>query len=225
MNRFLFLSLLVSIALPALSEPPASGDICFSLYRENRFSESVECLNQRVYAAEGRDTATLVRLYEALGVNYMMLEKKPLAAAAFGRLAALRPDYELDPNAYLPEIVSLFQTVKLENRQRLDALRPAPAPLYHRACRVLPFGAPQFTQRETRKGAMLLALQAVALGVSIFSYSERNALHNVRFGYAEEDAPAARAWDRTYKITFITFAGAWLYSVVDARATRREAKP
>ena len=208
------------LALPALpARATMDNGPCLALYRENRFAESAECLNQRVYESEGRDTALLAGLYEGLGVNYMMLEKKALAASAFARLTALRPNYEMDPNAYLPEIISLYQSVKIENRNRLAALNPAPVPLYLTACRVLPFGAPQFVNHEKKKGVVLLALQAAALGVSIACYAKRNSLDTGEFGIAEEDFDSARAYDRAYKISFFTFAAAYLASLIDGRKT------
>lgn len=211
------LIVLLSLAGPVLSSPPE--DSCHLFSRTNQWAEAVDCLNFRLYETPASDTAALIRLYEALGVGYMMLERRGPAYAVFKRLLELAPGHEIDPTAYLPEVISLFQTVKLEVRRNTLPPPPPPPPpsLWKKAAGVLPFGIPQAMKGDKKRAWGYFGFQALALSASIFARGERNALHAPEFGYAEEHYNDARRYDLAYKSGFGFFVTGWFASVIDAR--------
>lgn len=197
---------------------------CRELFKTTDYPAAVECLNHELYTTPFADTLRLISIYESLGVGYMMQDKKKMARAAFEQLVRLQADYDLDPNAYLPEIIALFQSVKLAYKK--DSLHPSPAvkktspwPLYF-----LPLGAPQFAGRKPIKGSVMLGLQALSLGLSIYAYNRKHSLYSETYHYAESDVQTARRYDTLYKVTFLTFTATYGYSIFDGFLTHAKGK-
>jgi len=203
--------LFCSVFVAGATEPAAD---CQSFFQNNRYPEFLDCLHTRLYRTSVHDTAELLRLYERIGVAYAMQEKREPAIAAFNRLLAYQESYELDPTIYLPEIISLFQTVKHIRNQKSEPAKPfyeAYKPLTH----ILPLGLPQYVARKPVRGTVYLVWQALSLSLSVHAYQERNSLYSSTFRYPDESLALARSNDRIYKIGFISFATAYLVSVCD----------
>jgi len=149
------------------------------------------------------------------------LDKKQPARVAFSRLLDYRKDYELDPNVYLPEVISLFQIAKFEKRTALRILIMDTLPAYPVAWNFLPLGGPQFFNRQPRKGVAVCALQAALLTLSIYSYQNKSSLYSDRFGYREEDVDRARQYDWAQRGTFFGFVTVYIYSLIDGFMNKR----
>lgn len=188
---------------------------CFDAYREGEYERSADCINSLLYTGDLKDTARLLKAYEILGVSLTMTDKKLPAKAAFKKLLTLNPDAELNPNVYLPDIISLFQIAKFEYKTQLRVVILDTVPAYPRIFNFLPGGTPQFMNKEKGKGALILGLQVAALGLSIFAYNREQSYYSPAYGFREEDIDAARLQDRLHKISVFTLAGTCIWSLVD----------
>jgi len=208
-RRFGLLLLAVCVTESAPQEAFSKATSCMS----DRYAEAVECLNSQLYSMPSSDTALLVEIYRDLGVCYFMLDKNKLAYSSFEKLLLLSPDYELDPKVYLPDILSLFQIVRNDLRSRAvaDAI-----PVYHPALNYLPFGAPQYLNRERRKAGLFLGLQVISLAASVFMYQKKRDLDKPGgVGYAEEDFERAKGYADGQRAFFIVFSVSYAAGVID----------
>jgi len=188
---------------------------CYNSYRNGDYDQAADCINSLLYSGEIRDTVRLLKAYEILGVSLTMLDKKAPAKAAFKKLLNLKPEAELNPNVYLPDIISLFQIAKFEYKTQLKVVIVDTVPAYPRVFNFFPGGVPQFLNKDRKKGVAVAVLQAAALGISILAYNKEGSYYSSAYGYKEEDVSSARTWDQTHRILLFTLTGAYLYSLVD----------
>jgi tetratricopeptide (TPR) repeat protein len=194
---------------------------CIDFYRRGEYEKASDCLNSLYITGAVKDSARLLVCYEHLGVCQAMLEKPEMAKAAFKKLLELNPDHELDPNVYLPEIISLYQIVKFERKTSLRVLILDTVPAYHRAFNYLPFGTPQFMNQHTVKGIVVAAVEVAALGLSVFAYHQEQSYYSSKYGFREEDVADARSYDRIHKASLGVFTVAIVYGLVDGLLNKR----
>lgn len=194
---------------------------CFSSYQEGEYDKAVDCVNGYLYAGIVTDTARLAKLYEVLGVCLGMLEKKGPARVAFNKLLDLKSDYELDPNVYLPEIISMFQIAKFQKRTSFKIIILDTVPAYPVAFNFAPGGVPQYLNEGKVKGAAVFLVQAAALGVSIYGYRREQSYLSDDYGLKEEDLSTARRFDALQKWSLLTFTVTYVYSLVDGFVNKR----
>ncbi|MFH0920873.1 MAG: hypothetical protein V1913_10975 [Fibrobacterota bacterium] len=208
-----------AVPVDTIPAPPPKAVLpeerCFDSYRQGEYERTVDCLSSLLYTGEIADTARLVPCYEYLGVSLSMIEKKDLARTAFKKLLALKPGYELNPNVYLPDIISLYQITKFEHILSRRVLILDTVPAYSRALNYLPLAVPQFMNKENVKGGLVLGLQAAALTVSIVAYQRQQRYYSPDYGYREENVADAHAYNLTQKISLLTFLSAYVYSIID----------
>lgn len=219
----LVIPLLLAFAASPMAQADSARpeDQCAQFYQSGEYEKAADCYNVILYSGRLPDTSRLIPIYERLGVCQTMLDKKGPARGAFIKLLDLRSDHELDPNIYLPEVISLFQIAKFEQKTSLKVLIMDTLPAYPVSLNFLPFGVPQFMNLHWRKGAAAGGLQALLLGLSIFAYSQKASYYSPEFGYREEDVPAARRYDYTQRAAFFGLAGAYVYSLVDGFLNKR----
>jgi hypothetical protein len=203
------------------SGPPKEEDKCFSYYYDGEYEKGADCLNSLLYKTKRTDTLRLVKCYEYLGVCHMMMDKKQPARAAFGKLLDLNPKHELNPTLYLPEVIAVFQMVKFEKKTSLKVLILDTIPAYSPFFNFLPCGTPQFLNKQNKKGAAFLTLQIMAMGLSIYGYNREKSFYSEESGLREEHTDKARNYNYMLKISFFTFAGVYVYSLVDGFLNKR----
>jgi len=202
-----------TVPAEAVSDRPE--DRCSDFYRKGEYERAVDCLNSVLYTGEIKDTARLLTCYEFLGAALTMIDKRDLAKAAFKKLLSLNPKYELNPNVYLPDIISLYQIARFESLYAYRVLLLDTVPAYSRGYNYLPLAVPQFKNKEKTKAVLVLCLQAVSLGFSVFAYQEEQGYYSPDYGYREENVSDARAWNWTQRISLFTFLSAYVYSMID----------
>lgn len=207
-------ALLAQQAIPA-QPAPLPEERCFQLYREGEYERTVDCINSVLYAGEIRDTVRLLRAYEYLGVSLTMLDKREPGKAAFLKLLSLNPEFELNPNVYLPDIISLFQIAKFQHRTSLRVLVMDTVAAYPRLYNYLPAGVPQWHNRQKVKAGTFFALQLLSVGASVWAYNRENSFETARYGIRDEDYQDALFYDRTQKLCLLTFIAAYVYGLVD----------
>ncbi len=190
-------------------------DKCFASYREGEYERSSDCINSILYTGELTDTLRLLKAYEILGASLAMLDKKGPAKAAFRKMLTLKPDADLNPNVYLPDIISLFQIAKFEYKTQLRVVILDTIPAYPRSLNFLPFAVPQFLNKEKTKGTVCLPLQVISLGLSIYAYNRKVSYNSNRYGYREEDLSYAQNYDEMYKVSLLIFSGSYIWSLID----------
>jgi tetratricopeptide (TPR) repeat protein len=200
---------------------PKEEDKCFSHYYDGEYEKSADCLNSILYKTKKIDTLRLVKCYEYLGVCHMMMDKKEPARAAFGKLLDLNPAHELNPTLYLPEVIAIFQMVKFEKKTSLKVLILDTIPAYSPFFNFLPCGTPQFLNKQNKKGAALLTMQVLAMGLSIYGYNKERSFYSEGAGLREENADKAINYNYMLKISFFTFVGAYVYSLADGFLNKR----
>jgi hypothetical protein len=225
MKPILFLFAALALAAGrAQAQPPdvhQEEGKCFDLYQTGEYDKAADCYNTILYSGRISDTARLVSCYERLGVCLTMLDKKAPARGAFIKLLDMRPEYELDPNVYLPEVISLFQIAKFEQKTSLKVLIMDSLPAYPIAINFAPFGAPQFMNHKKSRGILAAGLQGLTLLVSVYAYNRKQSYYSEEYGYREEDVARARQWDYTQRVAFFGLAASYVYSLVDGFMDKR----
>lgn len=206
----LFISSLFSKEQVALNE-----ESCFSYYREGKYEKVVDCINSILYTANISDTTRLLKMYEYLGVCLSMQNKNGSARAAFNKLLNLNSDYELNPNMYLPEIISLFQIAKFQKRTSLKVLILDTIPAYPIVYNFLPFGLPQIKNNHKIKGGIVSVLQGAAIAFSIVGFVNKKSFYSEQFHYKEEDLEKAKRFDFMQRISIVGFSLTYVYSIID----------
>ncbi len=196
---------------------------CSILYTAGEYKHAVECFNEQVLHLEADNRIdSLAILYPMLGASYVMAEKPDLAKATFSKLLLIRPEIEIDPAIFHPDIVAIFQMAKKENREKLfreHAIAPKAYPL---AINFLPAGIPQYLNGDKRKSIVCAVIQIGALACSIYGYSRLEHFKSNDFGFKEEDYPDAGRAASLHLGGFLVFTGAFLYSVADGLIHRPE---
>jgi len=204
-----------------LPAPVLEEQGCLDFYQSGEYEKAADCFNSFLYMTKVTDTARLVSAYEHLGVCLTMLEKKRPARAAFLKLLDLRADHELDPNVYLPEVISLFQIAKFEKRTSFKVLILDTLPAYPVAWNFTPLGVPQFMNGHRIKGVAACGAQLLLLALSIYSHDRKASFYSDDYGYREEDLEKARAYDYLQRGTFLGLAGVYVYGIIDGFINKR----
>ncbi len=188
---------------------------CFDLYSDGEYEKASDCLNSKLISGEITDTLRLHKIYEKLGAAYAMRDRRDLAKAAYKKLLQLDANAEIDPNIYLPEIVSLFLISKFEHRTALRVVVLDTIPAYSTYWNYCPFGIPQFKNGEKTKGWTLLTLQLLSLASSVYAYNREQSYLREGFGFREEDIAIAKRWDVAHRVTFFSCIAFSVYGLVD----------
>ncbi|MBL8028819.1 MAG: hypothetical protein JNL74_20510 [Fibrobacteres bacterium] len=196
-------------------DSPSPDQDCFDLYSDGEYGSAADCLNKKLIVENIADSARLVKIYEKLGAAFVMQDRKDLAKTVFKKLLILNKDAEIDPNKYLPEIVSLFLITKFEQRTSLRVVILDTLPAYSVKWNYMAIGIPQFKNGDRKKAYTVIALQALTLGLSILSYNKEKSFWNNEFGYREENISEAGTWDKIHRASFLSFTAVTLYSLVD----------
>jgi tetratricopeptide (TPR) repeat protein len=212
--------LLVCVVL-VYAEAPLQEEKCFNFYQEGEYEKAVDCLNSFLYITDIADTARLVSSYEHLGVCLTMLDKKGPARAAFNKLLDINSEHELDPNVYLPEIISLFQILKFERKTSLKVVILDTLPAYSSVYNFSPLGLPQFMNTHKIKGFTVLGLQVVTLALSIYGYQKEQSFFSEDYGFPEEHVAEAKQYDYMQKFTVLAFSVTYIYSLIDGFVNKR----
>jgi tetratricopeptide (TPR) repeat protein len=199
------------------SVPVLPENECVGFYSQGEYEKAVDCLNNFLYTSGVTDKARLEIAYAHLGVCLMMLDKKPLARAAFTKLLELNPEYDLDPNKYLPDVLSMFQIIKFEKKAAASIVVPA----YAAWMNLMPGAVPQFKNRERVKAGIILGTQVLALGLSLYAYNKEQALNLPEYGYREEDLSRARTFDKLHKGALIIFSLSYIIGMADGLINKR----
>jgi len=190
-------------------------EACFDSYRQGEYEASVDCINSLLYSEKISDTTRLVSCYEYLGVCLTMQDKKVPARAAFNKLLNLRSDFELNPNVYLPEIISLFQISKFEKRTSLKILIVDTLPAYSTAYNFAPLAVPQFLNKQKTKGIIFGSVQVAALVAAVYAFNREQSYFSETYGFREEDVASAQKFDSIHKISLLTLVLAYVAGLVD----------
>jgi tetratricopeptide (TPR) repeat protein len=217
MNRVFQALILFLLFVPLFAQKPQvpPEEKCYNAYREGEYDRAADCLNSLLYSGELKDTARLLKAYEILGVSLTMMEKKEPAKAAFKKMIRLDPKIELNPNVYLPDIISMFQIARFEYNTQLKVVLVDTVPAYPKVLNFMPGAAPQFLNKQMKKGVAMLALQTLSLGLSVYAYQKETSYYSSVYGFREEDLSTAGRYDRIHRITLFTLVGVYLYSLVD----------
>jgi tetratricopeptide (TPR) repeat protein len=188
---------------------------CFDFYADGEYSKASDCLNGKIISDNISDTLRLLKIYEKLGAAFVMQDRKDLAKAAFKKLLSLNRDVEIDPNKYLPEIISLFLITKFEYRTSLRVVILDTVPAYPVKWNYFAFGIPQFKNGDKKKGLSIIGLQILSLSLSILAYNKERSYMEYAYGVREENLSTAGNWDRIHRFSFVSFTAVTLYSLVD----------
>ncbi|OGJ88051.1 MAG: hypothetical protein A2268_04580 [Candidatus Raymondbacteria bacterium RifOxyA12_full_50_37] len=213
--------LFASVASWAQESPAFEEERCFDHYRQGEYERVVDCLNSFLYTATTTDTARLIAAYEYLGVCLMMVDKKLPARAAFDKLLGMDADYELNPNKYLPEVISLFQIAKFEKKTSLRVMIVDSMPAYSAVFNLIPGGAPQYMNGEKKKAFLLGVTSIASLALSIYAYTRESSFESGTYGYREEDVAKARRYHVMHQISVTVFLGGYLYGIIDGFVNKR----
>jgi hypothetical protein len=137
------------------------------------------------------DPDDLKEAHYLLGVSYFYLAQRDLARDEFNSLLALEPTRSLDPATESPEVYDFFESLKSENKAKLEELQrlrqkeeelkrmPSKEVLIERTIRepsrwsnLVPFGYGQFRNGQSGKGVLVLVAESVFGGtsLSLFTY-------------------------------------------------------
>lgn len=163
------------------------------------------------------------------------------AKSQFLELLRERPDFQMDPLLYPASVVELFEDVRQENAEELEALMAemggknddgAVDTLYvertiekrNLAFAFFPFGFGQFQNGDEVKGTLFAVAQGLSLGLNITSYlvieNLRNESGDGRLDTGADGRSGAFAealtWRRVMYVSLASFALTWAGSIVDA---------
>lgn len=211
------------------------------------YGDAVQRFRELLYPAPGKlKSGKLKRKsHKFLGVSYYYLhlrtkQKRYQKASEreFTRLLILNPKAKLDPLLYPPNLINFFEKVKLANRRRLEAILrrrqqqrnatkvqivPLQVERHYYASNPLiaaiPFGVPQFVNRQPTKAWLLLSGQAASLGLNIVAYFAIYARQikdgDQRGRFRTEDISTVRAWQIVQFSSLGVFAALVVYGIVD----------
>lgn len=190
-----------------------------------------------------------VQARELLVVGYFFLAQRATsaperdalladAAATALNLLRERPDHTLDTLVFPVSVVDLFESVRRDNAEELEALRAQQdtdngaaqaqtvyverAVTAHRGwVNFLPFGAGQFQNGHLVKGTTFAFLQGASLAVNAASYwmilrlrDPQDGLYSAEGGLTSDFA-AAKRWRQALYGGLIGFVATWALSAVD----------
>lgn len=217
-------------------------------YTYGNYGDSIRRFQQLLYPLPGRLRSRNLRqqAHKYLGLSYYYLflrSKKERFQRASERELTLfllqDPNATLDPLLYPPNLVSFFSKVRQKNRQRLakilqrrrrkrNSVRVQVLSLriekrvfqYSPWLAVIPFGTPQLLVRQNVKGGLLLAGQALALGINVTAYFAIFSMQikNDKFNlgrFKESDIPKVVAWQVTQGVSLGLLGAMVIYGVID----------
>jgi hypothetical protein len=211
------ISMLSAIQVLAAADTLAAPDSsCAGLFRQGSYSEAADCYGRTAYTLEARNaTDSLLALYPELAASLVMADKPTMARAVFAKLLAMRPDYEIDPNLFQPDVIAIFQMAKMEQKKHFSMQAWEMREPYPLVLNFVPGGLPQYKNTEKTKGVACLLLQGVALGLSIYGHGKYTSYYSERTGFREEDVPEAKSARRLYLGGFFTFVGLYILGTAD----------
>lgn len=124
------------------------------VYRNGGYPEAAARLNELLYPLKLRTRGDILQARVYLGLSYYILGREAEAAAEFQRVLDLDPDYTLDPLYVPPDIIALFEELRVAH----DKSRPTPPTVPVQPPEILP------TPSEVRS----LVLDMAPLGIAQF---------------------------------------------------------
>ena len=67
----------------------------------------------------------------------------------------------------------------------------------------------------------MAAVEAAALGLSVFAYNREQSYYSPGYGFREEDVAKARDYDRLHKASLGVFTASIIYGLVDGLINKR----
>ncbi len=217
------------------------------------YGDAVRRFHQLLYPPPGRLKGRLRReAHKLLGISYYYLhlrtKKKRFQLKArreFTRLLLLDPKARLNPLLYPPNLIDFYNEVERENRRRLEeilrrrqqkrnAMRVQIVSLQverqvhssHPMIALIPFGVPQFVNRQPIKGSLILAGQALALATNITAYAviyDRQIKDGDQRGrFQASDVPVVKGWQIVQFTALGVFAALVVYGIVDGAIYLRQ---
>ena len=158
----------------------AQWETAVNYFKYQDFDKAVEKLLALLYPASQLDPRRERKAREYLGAAYWWLSKREEAFDQFTALLVRSPSVRLDPAQYPPKMIDDFEVRRrrlIDNGVIKDESGPvesdpivfvaAPSPF---GIVFVPLGVGQFANREPKKGALLLAGQALFGGLSVRWY-------------------------------------------------------
>ena len=228
------LSLLLAAPALVLAAPAPSAPAVAEALDAYAFGEHARACDQLTPLRARADLkpSDKAQVLRHLGACKHVLGKSEGAREAWSALLELEPNAELDPVVFPPEMVSTFRRVKAgrvataptpaEVRAR-DTAPPAAAPTpppqaKSRFVAVLPFGSGQFQNGQATKGAVLAALDSVALATGVIGlalFESQKTSGGFLAGGTFKDPDLASTYQDLYVGGLLVFAGLWIYGAVD----------
>jgi len=226
------------VALPARANPSQELSRARAEYARGEYQRTADILGPQLSPKPLiSDERELKEAHYLLGNSYFFLGDKDRARSEYLAILYLDPRYELDDVTEDPQAYAFFTDVKRENKKYLDEIqrlkdeanRKKQQPgqvitdtiVYHptpTAGNWVPFGIPQFKSGHRRKGAFLLASEALFAGTSlgVFSYLL------VKYGYPPQRPESVSEQETIRQLQVVQIGtgaaaiGLYVYGVIDA---------
>ncbi len=167
-------------------------------YAYGNYTTAVGGLTGLLYPMRLTTDEQVIEARKVLALSYYLLGKLEPAREEFKKLLFLSPDYELDPYTIAPPIIDVFETVRLQLKPELDAIRQRksdqqmglPTQVGFRRvietritersdfATLLPFGVGQFQNGDVGWGVFFAALELTLLSVNIAAHMYANSVGN-----------------------------------------------
>lgn len=123
--------LMLSLALPAAARSPEEQvERGLSEFQDLEFSSAIASLELVVRSNDSSPSQKLLAL-ELIAISHLSLGHTRRAKAAFTKLVAMRPDYELRNHDDSPKVIAVFEAVRAQYRKSLPASARYEEPARH----------------------------------------------------------------------------------------------
>jgi tetratricopeptide (TPR) repeat protein len=218
--------------LSAQASPPEQTlQSAITLYQHGKYQEAAEELEKLLYPLRIKNISKIAQAHLYLGLSYAMLDQPEKAQEEFHEALKLDPKLSLDPDYFLPEVISLFERVKSELIPREEVEKPLlpQLPKDGREKRVLlltkerlllnflPGGVPQFQNGAKLKGWIVLTVQTSSLLTTAISYFLLNNYRDKKYGGVPKEGYEKKANEILLwmQASFWIGVSSYLYSVID----------
>jgi tetratricopeptide (TPR) repeat protein len=196
-----------------------------NLYEEGEYQKVCDFLEKLLYPLQIKGIENITQAHLYLGLSWAMLGEEEKAREEFKEALKLDPELSLDPDYFLPKIISLFEEVKRDQIPQLSKKPSLPQKVTapekkgkeNFILNFLPGGVPQFQDQAILKGGIVFSIQTLSLLTSILSYLEYKNNHwDSEFRTTKEGHyQKAEEIIIRMQITFWISVTTYLWSVID----------